>query len=296
MSDANVGPDVPQELPGYAEQIVTRLAEANLFLFSASAREQLDSFFARESRVAPLALEQSRALSYLHAAEYALLPAFMQPGYLPVTAAGPVAVSSDSVRLALLKGNCSLIIWTHAPAGYGVGPLSAADLTVFSGDASKLEHLLPGAPISSDVITEYVRALEAAHAQSGWAAATQVAESGVIRLQGTLWQLKSAVTEHVTREDFNLAITRLLLRAGRDHAGRWRAGVAEAGQGCALGENLALVHVALVRDLARVQAGRAGQQEEALDAGGGPRRRERAPTTTGRCGPRRRGRTCRSPA
>jgi len=222
MSDVNVGPDVPQELPGYAEQIVTRLAEANLFLFSASAREQLDSFFASEPRVAPLALEQSRALSYLHAAEYALLPAFMQPGYLPVTAAGPVAVSSDSARLALLKGNCSLIIWTHAPAGYGVGPLSAADLTVFSGDASKLEHLLPGAPISSDVIAEYVRALEAAHAQSGWAAAAQ--------------------------------------------------------------------------DLARVQAGRAGQQEEALDAGGGPRRRERAPTTPGRRGPRRRGRTCRSPA
>src|SRR5438034_10831605 len=125
---------------GYTSAIVDSLGSAGLFRFSDEARKEIDSFFAATEIESAVLLEQGRALSHLHAAEYALEPAFAEPGTLGPPFA-PVNVSARDARLALLKGDCSLIIWTHAPAQERITELSVWDLTVFSGDLSKLARL-----------------------------------------------------------------------------------------------------------------------------------------------------------
>jgi hypothetical protein len=102
--------------PEYVAAIVERLASAGLFHFSDEARKEIDSFFAGAGVESGILLEQGRALSHLHAAEFALEPAFIEPGSLGLPPSEPVNVSIREARLALLKGDCSLIIWTHAPA------------------------------------------------------------------------------------------------------------------------------------------------------------------------------------
>ena len=199
------------DIPNYVNTIAQRLA--GLFTFSVEASKEIDAFFDRQSGTAPrlsaLALEQGRALSYLHAAEYSLLPAFSNPGSLTFPPSR-VAVTIENARMALLKGNCTLIIWEHAPSGDRIESLSASDLTVFSGDASKMNRFSPGKSTNEGLdhyqIRDYAGLLQSLHFGSGWEPATRVVESGVLSIQSLLWQLKLAVVESSTDEELGEAL------------------------------------------------------------------------------------------
>jgi hypothetical protein len=183
--------------PAYVPAIVESLASAGLFRFSDEARKEIDSFFAATGVASDGLLEQGRALSHLHAAEYALEPAFSEPGSLRLPPSEPVGVTVREARLALLKGDCSLIIWTHAPAQERITTLPLWDLTVFSGDMSKLTQVSEDAWTgdASDVgrLQGYVGRLQAIYEESRWEPASRVAASGAVWLQGLLWRLKTAV-------------------------------------------------------------------------------------------------------
>jgi predicted RNA-binding protein with RPS1 domain len=216
------------DFPSYTGDIVQYLQEADLFVFSAAARHELDSFFlggaSNAIGVSELVLEQGRALSYLHAAEYSLLPVFLDTDNHGPSAA-VITVSAGYARLALLKGNCSLILWTHAPARDRIEPLSGSDITVFSGDASKLARIQlesdQGA-LDLNRIDEYSGTLRAFHSDSGWEPAVRIAESGALELQGLLWRLKNAVAEHITRGSFHEALNRLRMES--PIRAEWRSG------------------------------------------------------------------------
>jgi hypothetical protein len=125
---------MPEPNPRSAEQLTERLTRTGLFTFEADAHHEIGAFFdllttGQGSRLSTTYTEPGRALSYLHAAEFALLPAFMSPGEMDLPPTKPVTVTGSVARLALLKGDCSLIIWTHRT----VARFAAADITVFSG-------------------------------------------------------------------------------------------------------------------------------------------------------------------
>jgi hypothetical protein len=198
--------------PNYVEAITSLLESTERFQFSAEARREIDSFF--EDHIAErykhgLVLEQSRALVYLSAAEYSLLPYFANPGNLPLAPAEVIAVSAGDARLALLKGSCTLAIWQHAPQDR-VQLKSFSDLTVFGGDASKLTRATNIEPLDQTLslpqIHEYVGHLSSVHTQSSWPPAVEVARSGAIERQGFLWALKAAVVQHTTEENFRSAL------------------------------------------------------------------------------------------
>lgn len=183
------------------DRVVRALQEAQIFQFSPEARQEIREFFYQESfqeeRLTDLVREQASALAHLHAAEYSLMPAFAQPGSMPLPPVNAVPVTRSSARLAILKGDCSLIIWTHA-GHQGIEPLSAADLTVFSGDASKLGRLAPGWAAEArnlDSWRTYGAQLAQVHRAAEWMPGLEVAESGVLQLQMLLWSLKLAVAQ-----------------------------------------------------------------------------------------------------
>jgi hypothetical protein len=221
------------DFPSYTDDVTQYLQEANLFVFSAAARHELDSFFlegpSHTTGVSELVLEQGRALSYLHAAEYSLLPVFSGTGN-HVSPAAVITVSQGYARLALLKGNCSLILWTHAPARDRIAPLTGSDITVFSGDASKLARIQlepDQAALDLNRIDEYSGALRTFHSDSGWEPAARIAESGALEIQGLLWRLKNAVAQHITCESFREALSGLAARS--PIRAEWRS-VASAGE------------------------------------------------------------------
>lgn len=199
------------EVPQYTEAVVQSLLSEGLFYFESEAQHQIDLFYrdqtARFGDVIPPDIgEQSRALSYLHAAEYALLPAIFNSDPSAVPPRQEVQVSESFTRLALMKGDCSLIIWTHTPRGERrINSLHISDLTVFGGDASKVRHVM--APWPEDIVPDtsevemYVRELYSLYL-SEWEPAADVARAGIIQLQGLLWCLKSAVVEFRTEAQF----------------------------------------------------------------------------------------------
>ncbi len=179
---------------------VEHLATAGLFSFDVQAAEELDHYFLESAPVQHEAsdelMEQGRALAHLHAAEFALAPAFADPEGWALPPSTVVRVEAVHARLALLKGDCSLILWTHAPDGGRIRSLSASDLTVFSGDTSKLNRLRPEWAIeatNAEYLDDAVALLEEIYRRSEWPVAQMVAQIGVVRLQGLLWRLKTAV-------------------------------------------------------------------------------------------------------
>jgi hypothetical protein len=189
----------------HTDEVINILQGAGIFEFSVEARLEIDAFFGGVERGASdLVVQQARALSHLHAAEFALQPAFEEPGSLRFPTPSAIVVTPAHARLALLKGDCSLIIWTHAASNEGIGQLRSSDLTVFSGDASKLERLRPmwaeEVRETSNIWSDYGRMLEAVHRDSQWDAASKVADSGVLRLQIVLWRLKVAVTAEAIQD------------------------------------------------------------------------------------------------
>jgi hypothetical protein len=183
--------------PDYVNELVEQLAAASLFHFADEARKEIDGFFALSGIDSPALLEQARALSYLHAAEFALEPAFADPGAVHLAPSEPLEVEAGHARLALSKGDCSLIIWTHAPANQRIGSLSVWDMTVFSGDVSKLARTTEGqwTGDATDVerLPGYVERLESIYAESHWEPAAHPTMRAAVRRQGLLWRLKAAV-------------------------------------------------------------------------------------------------------
>jgi hypothetical protein len=204
------------EFPPYTEIAVQYLSQRfGLFDFSPGARNEIDSFYRdRDPSLRPAVAEQARALSYLHAAEYALLPAIqaLADGLpssrieLLLPPQQRVTVEDGHARLGLLKGDCSLIIWTHAPKGDRINSLNVSDLTAFSGDASKIHHWAGAwwpedmAPNTSEVEI-CVRELYEQLRENPWEPAADVAWIAG-QLQGLLWCVKSAVAEFRTEAQF----------------------------------------------------------------------------------------------
>jgi hypothetical protein len=193
------------EVPQYTQAVVQSLSLGGLFDFSGSAREQIDSFYFGHNDTSPNAAEQGRALSYLHAAEYALLPVITNPSHHVRPFGRSTPVSTGDAQLALMKGDCSLIIWTHASEQGRINSLHISDLTAFSGDASKIRHVMIPWPEdmvpSTSEVEIYSRELYRLHLGE-WEPAVDVAMSGAIQLQGLLWCLKSAVVEYRTESQF----------------------------------------------------------------------------------------------
>jgi hypothetical protein len=183
--------------PDYVHELVEQLAAASLFRFADEARKEIDGFFAISGIDSPVLLEQARALSYLHAAEFALGPAFADPGAVRLAPSEPLEVEAGHARLALSKGDCSLIIWTHAPANERIGSLSLWDMTVFSGDVSKLVRTTEArwTDDAADVgrLPADVERLESIYAESHWEPAAHPTMRAAVRRQGLLWRLKAAV-------------------------------------------------------------------------------------------------------
>ena len=202
------------DTPHYTDAVSDFLEAAELFRFSEDARDEMNSFFevGQEVPVSDLVLEQSRALAYLNAAEYSLLPEFINPKELsaPALYGGIVTVSGNDIRLALLKGDCSLIIWTHAPTQDRVRLLSVSDLTVFGGDASKMARITQIEALDQSLrlpeIGEYVTALNRVYTEHRWLPDVDIGRSGIIQLQGLLWFLKAAVVQEATEEGFRAAL------------------------------------------------------------------------------------------
>jgi hypothetical protein len=201
--------------PQYVETVVESLSSAELFVFSAEARREIDLFYSQID-IPTRAREQSRALSLLHSAEYALLPAFANPGEVELPpAAGAITVSANDARLALLKGDCSLIIWTHL-GKYSedrIRLLQISDLMVFGGDVSKFQKQVGyDASVHSNELEEYISNLDSVHRRSKWQPAIQTVSSGAILLQGTLWNLKLAVVEILTEMEYSMTLRSHLSR------------------------------------------------------------------------------------
>jgi hypothetical protein len=206
------------DFPNYVEAVVQSLSKLGL-LISSEARQEIDQFFnvhAQEllgrwgQELGGFTLEQSRALSLLNAAEYALLPAFANPGESELPPAQAITVSVSDARLALLKGDCSLIIWTHVPSRGIIESLRVSDLMVFGGDASKVRLLLDtggeDAPIDTSNVRYFSNQLESEHLHTDWEPAARVVHSGAIRLQSLLWLLKLAVVENPADDKFRRAL------------------------------------------------------------------------------------------
>lgn len=189
------------EIQPIAETVLRALRGRDLFEFDDEALTELAAFYEQPQALMPepdpSVIEQARALSHLNAAEFALIPALANPdpGQLPPRSAIRVGVAWT--RLALLKGDCSLIIWTHASTGgAGFAPLQAEDVAVFAGDISKSTKLrtrVDFATADDANLAEMVPTLESVHRQSHWPPAQQVADAGVLQLQGLLWTLKRSV-------------------------------------------------------------------------------------------------------
>jgi hypothetical protein len=208
-------------VPRVADEIAARLERERLFFLSEEARSEIDAFFygpaQSQHHIGDLAVEQGRALSYLHAAEFALSPAFADPGAFAMPPNNVIEVPVGAARLGLLKGNCSLIFWTHAPDGSAIQSLTAPDLAVFGGDISKMQRLQPESAQftpQNDTLHSLASQFQYLHDATGWEPAIRVAESGALRLQVLLWALKRAVIE----ESPGAAIDRALQEFGPTYA------------------------------------------------------------------------------
>lgn len=199
------------EVPQYAEAIVESLSSIDLFVFSPETRQEVDRFYERMN-LSPRGREQSRALSLLHAAEFALMPAFSISGGEEGPSFGDaITVSPSDARLGLLKGDCSLIVWTHATEeDGGIANLTFTDLMVFGGDISKF-RLYGWPPTDSSYsradLSDYFGQLDSAYQGSTWEPASQARDNGALALQWLLWQLKLAVVRSTTEGEFRQEVS-----------------------------------------------------------------------------------------
>jgi len=180
-------------------------SEAGLFRFTEPADDVIKSFVGDSGRGHGPWTERAVATIYANAAEFALLPIFAGFWDMPLPPASPVEVTENAAYLALFKGDCSTIIWTHPPDSQATSPL---DITVFSGDISKLIRIRTNflENYNPQSIQASAAALEDSYLVSFSPGANRIAESGVVRLQGLLWHVKLAIAAEVPEREIGRAI------------------------------------------------------------------------------------------
>ena len=182
-----------------AYRVNEELGRAGITEYGTSAVLEVEAFTSEQERrfsaEDPALFSQVMALTYLSAAEFALLPAFIYPEQAVIPPTAPLLVGMDHARLAILKADCP-ITWPVHPKKEGALPW---DVMVFGGDVSKTAILLPEWQRMAEgpaVLYELVDQLERMHRDSGSRLATAVANSGAIRVQALLWRVKLAVAGH----------------------------------------------------------------------------------------------------
>jgi hypothetical protein len=139
--------------------------------------------------------EWGQALLYLNAAEFALLPALIRPPNQPlVPIREPIPVGREAALLAITKSDCMCLNWPNHTSRIREGkPTPLWEVTAFAADVSKLAavDIAPEDPITDIAqLSDAVGRLERAHSASGNRLAQQVAEAGVLKIQGFLWSVK----------------------------------------------------------------------------------------------------------
>ncbi len=203
-----------------AFRVNEELGRAGIAEYETSAVDEVEAFVNEQERrfssEDPALFSRGMALTYLSAAEFALLPAFVEPTQTVIPPAAPLSVGKDHARLAILKSDCPLSYPIH-PRDMGALPW---DVMVFGGDVSKTAILLPDWQRMTEgptVLYDLVKQLEEMHRNSEFRLARDVVDRGVIRVQALLWRVKLAVTAHPSfdtgiREAVNEALDTLGLR------------------------------------------------------------------------------------
>jgi hypothetical protein len=176
--------------------VVRALESRGLFRFEPEVAQVVEELVEATSTAVtnldPAYLTQVRELTHLAAAEFALIPALVNPGVVKL-AVEPVQVDQAAVSLAVLKWDCQLLTGC---ARLQPETFSPDELTVFSGDTSRFNALVGDWPrLAADPgeLHNFVRALESAHERHRAPFVNAVAESGVLRVQGLLWRLRLTV-------------------------------------------------------------------------------------------------------
>jgi hypothetical protein len=135
----------------------------------------------------------TRDLTYLSAAEYALLPLYLEPAESLVPLEHPLLVSHEATMVAALKVDCSTT-WVHQR------PEAAQlwDVALFAGDMSKIERILQRNPTLDD-IEHLVEELESRYLEGMTSVARSIGNSGVVRVQGLVWKAKLALVHDPDR-------------------------------------------------------------------------------------------------
>jgi hypothetical protein len=176
--------------------VVRALESRNLFRFEPDVAQVIETFVgatnAAYTNLDPAYLTQVREQTHLAAAEFALIPALVEPGAVQL-ATEPVQVDGADAALAALKWDCQLLTGCLQLRPETFGP---DELTVFSGDTSRFNALMGDWPkLAADPaeLHNFVLTMERAHAQHQAPLVNAVAESGVLRMQGLLWRLRLTV-------------------------------------------------------------------------------------------------------
>ncbi|MBV9381246.1 MAG: hypothetical protein JOY82_04765 [Streptosporangiaceae bacterium] len=179
-----------------ASVVNEELRRAGIAEYMPSAVHEVEGFVSRQERrfpsEDPVLFSRGLVLTYLSAAEFALLPAFAEPTQAVIPPAAPLSVGEDHARLAILKSDCPISFPVH-PKEQGALPW---DVMVFGGDVSKTAILLPDWQRMTEgpaVLYDLVGRLEGMHRESESTLARDVVESGAIRVQGLLWRVKLTV-------------------------------------------------------------------------------------------------------
>jgi hypothetical protein len=180
-------------------RINEELARAGIAEYATNAVREVEGFMSEQERrfssEDPALFSRGMALIYLSAAEFALLPAFVEPAQAVIPPAAPLSVDLGHARLAILKSDCPISFPVH-PRNEGALPW---DVMVFGGDVSKTAILLPDwdrITEGPNVLYDLVGRLEEMHIDSGSRLARDVVNSGAIRVQGFLWRVKLTVAAH----------------------------------------------------------------------------------------------------
>jgi hypothetical protein len=178
------------------------LQTIGLFTFANEAVAEIDKFFGHLEHslggVEPDTREQGRDLVYLTAAEFSLMPAIANPPSDPVVPVRePITVDAYPAFLAINKTDCICLNFPWHTDGSERGqPVPLWDVTAFAADVSKLSTvgISPvDPPTDPSALHEAIKELESAHRASSNPRIQQIANAGLLQLQGFLWSSKLAL-------------------------------------------------------------------------------------------------------
>ncbi|MFC6595703.1 hypothetical protein [Kitasatospora paranensis] len=201
--------------------VVEELERAELFTFSGDAIDSANRFCAAwlaENFESDLKLQGIRELALISAAEFSLIPEFLDP----LASRAPYQVRDRDAELALLKTDTSTLIPIHLraePSAYLEPLVSRYDLSIFSADIAKLQLLdeewWEKVDRDHGAIWRQVEDLRHSHLVCPWMPARMVANSPLLQIQGLLWMLRMAISRNEDyRDEVPKAIASFVSRYG----------------------------------------------------------------------------------